>query len=315
MHNRSIKQFIRKFTTEQSNKLKSNQTYNISTFLQDYPLAMGGEYRHSPTQDLVNNLNWWERTLIMPVKRSLSDSLTSAVINYNFQSSNSYLPDEFLQGVLPATTKFFEALQHDFDGTETKIPLNNILKPELYNHFHHHHESIRNQGIKLQIKLNSVKDFIKGENYLSFGKASNLSGTIIHAPIYEEIGPLIYWRRNKLNGSWLLNELNFEYCFEKDEVDPVKYDGDIPSFEKRLKVVQNGSIFGIEAIGLINFTASFIGEKDGQTKRVWEKTFERDVIIRFETQHILGRNCEGRLKIADIDNFFQSSRFEDPADK
>jgi hypothetical protein len=289
--------------------------YNIQDFKRNYPISMDSKYRtHSFTKHLRELQPLGRFLLIMPLRNWMADIISSEWINQRFKSndSSSYLQTEFVTGAQSAIRRFFDLLQKDIvcddDGDTSEITLKDILTENLSAEFQHHHQQFAMNGLQLTVRLNSVTNFNRVCNWMTFGPRGRVTTTLQKGQIYTEFTPYAFWRFNPEKRKWLYSEGVFEYDVSPNDIDLTEEVLELPSLRTRSELNKMGAVVGIEVTADIDATI-IVNDKHDPANQ-WIETIRREMNFRFESTHCSEMN-QGSWKIADIDNFYASKLFDE----
>ncbi|KAI8896201.1 hypothetical protein BC833DRAFT_598389 [Globomyces pollinis-pini] len=309
------------FNTETgSSKRFTSDRYGLEVFTKHYPLVIkGNRPRESSYNDKTEDLQWYDKMLLVPIRTYLAEMTTRNWINLRFKEEDAdadatpYMPDEFMKGAKVALTEFFKVLPNDVNqtyGNSLTLKLSDITTKRLFEEFHQHHLEFQRLGLELHIKVHSLTDFEKDQTWLLFGPKERVTTTLTQAQIHTSIAPMVMWRVQNpdKNPRWLFKEMSFEYDFPKDKV-VINDDGEAepPTFSDRSEVTREGAILGIDVKANIHATISVVDKENPDS--VWTSTIQRPINFRLETSHMKKRYT-GSWKIADIDNLFASEAYE-----
>ncbi|KAJ3319173.1 hypothetical protein HDV06_006613 [Boothiomyces sp. JEL0866] len=287
-------------------RLLSTKSYGISEFSENYPIAIDEGIRKTCFELQSAELSVIDKAVLIPLRNSLANYATTNWINRRFGGSEDYLPEKFMYGAETAIKRFFQLLEADINDNEEQS-LSDILTMQLCDSFQYHHQKIKEQGLHLKFQLHGLGGFRKGENWLTFGAEEKVKSTILNAPIHTYIGPMVMWRFNPKKKQWLFREIAFEYYVDKNDVS-ITDDGEAepPTLDLRTRLTKAGAMVGIDVICDVHASISISDAPGGNS---WRKVIDRPMMFRFESSHFTGM-FEGRWKIADVDNLFQNSGFE-----
>ncbi|KAH6561078.1 hypothetical protein BASA60_004104 [Batrachochytrium salamandrivorans] len=259
-----------------------------------------------------------------------------AVSSDQIHALSEYLPDTFLAGAELAITSFMHALPKDVVGEPN---LESMCKHELYNAFQTHHRQLQDLGIALSVEVKSLKDLQMRNVWLAFGSSQHLQSTLDSGEIVQSFGPLSFIRQRPNSRIVTLQKGCFSYTMPIDELEASASQDEVdreqitkfvvPSATALNSIMGRGFIVGIDVAASISMTISMHkAEPESGTSPLpeavttedrsathpspplasnplWSHTIDREMIIRFETQH-----CKGAFKhdwrIADVDNLLAS---------
>jgi hypothetical protein len=304
MLKRTLQQ-AKRFTTE-------THKYNVYDFKEKYPISID-TIRKNAFQEHMGKLQPFDHYFLMPIRNWLADITTSNWINQRFKNEASdppYLQSEFLSGAKLAIIKFFELLQKDIDMvdsdssdstlTNDSMSLRNVVTKRLYQDFKSHHESFKRNNLELSIRLNSLSNLKRVQNWMEFGPPERVTTTLEKGMIHSEFAPYVFWRFNPEKRKWLFREVTFEYDVSRTEVDLSQDELEPPSLQTRSELTRMGAVVGIEVLADVDITITIKENED-----VWVETLRREMGFRFETTHFSGK-YQGSWKIADVDNCYAS---------
>ncbi|KAJ3271731.1 hypothetical protein HDV01_006426 [Terramyces sp. JEL0728] len=274
-------------------RLITTKSYGISDFIDSYPISIEEGIRKTCYELQSGDHSAFDKAILIPIRK--------------FGGSEDYLPEKFMYGAEAAIRRFFRLLEDDINSSGGQQSLSDIVTHQLNDAFKIHHDSIKEQGLKLKFQLHGLGEFRKGENWLTFGAEDKVKGTVLNAPIHTFIGPMVMWRFNPKRKQWLFREIAFEYYVDKNDVS-ITADGEAepPSLELRTRLTQAGAMVGIDVTCDVHATISIADEPE---TNIWKTVIDRPMVFRFETNHFTGM-FEGRWKIADVDNLLQNMGFE-----
>ncbi|KAJ3312479.1 hypothetical protein HDV04_003079 [Boothiomyces sp. JEL0838] len=288
-------------------RLFTTKSYGISDFIESYPISIEEGIRKTCFELQSAEQSVFDKAILIPLRNSLANYATTNWINRRFGGSEDYLPETFMYGAQAGIKRFFKLLEDDINNNEGQQSLTDIVTMQLHDSFEYHHKSIREQGLKLKFQLHGLGGFRKGENWLTFGPEEKVKSTVLNAPIHTYIGPMVMWRFNPKRKQWLFREIAFEYYVDKNDVS-ITDDGEAepPSLDLRTRLTKAGAMVGIDVICDVHATISITDESETNK---WSAVIDRPMAFRFESSHFTGM-FEGRWKIADVDNVFQNTGFE-----
>lgn len=215
---------IAKFLSTQAS---SDNSYTLDDFILKYPLLIKSQaYRDSALErNIMSETSWLARSIKVPIRKLLMNLAAKQFINLRFSDNETtlpnelklpYIPDQFLNGAEIACQALFNHLESPTNEFPTE--LKNIMTENLYKRFQENHDSFKELGLDLKIKLNSLQNpeindfwFIFFNGRIIFGGKYRGMSTLIRAPILIKYDTLSYLRMDPITKAYLYREGIFEY--------------------------------------------------------------------------------------------------------
>ncbi|TPX60389.1 hypothetical protein PhCBS80983_g01808 [Powellomyces hirtus] len=293
----------------------------VEELLEDYPLELTGWTRRGPFDPIPSWWPWIERTFLGPARRSVARMTAWGWMEARFEhlepsgSTEKYFPTTFASGTRGAFSAMISRLSK-WDGTaKNDNGLREMLDDELYARFCDQHSWMEENGISIEIiedETQSTDDVHVGDVWLTFGKSTDVEGTLMLGKVVRRFNPLGFVRKLE-NDNFLYREVTFEYVIPQNEVEKPSPGSASLTFGQRADKMKQGQVVGVDVSLPIRLSVRFLDRQTGDLIR--SVPVEHDVQLRFETPHFTRRpfenEDEGQWYIADIDCLRQQERIEE----